>query len=285
AGPGAGPPPTLQEARQRLEHIGRRVALALVFLLVLGAFSRLLVWTLNSLAERSAKRRLLYKRLVPILRISLWVFAAYFVIQVIFHVTTANLLAAGAAVGVAVGFAAQDLLKNVFGGLVIIFDQPFQVGDKITVGDTYGEVVSIGLRSTRVVTPSDSMVSVPNALVVDSQVSNANSGALDCQVVTELFLPGWVDEALAKRLAYDAAAVSPYAYLKKPIVVLVGDEFRETFLTRIKIKAYVLDARYEFLFQSDVTERARDEFRKHGLIPTYKDAQDLIELTRTANES
>ena len=101
---------------------------------------------------------------------------------VVFEVDAATLLAAGAALGVAIGFAAQDILKNIFGGLVIIADRPFQVGDKIQVAGTYGEVTAIGTRSTRIVTPDDNLVSVPNSQIVDGQVANANAGALDCQV-------------------------------------------------------------------------------------------------------
>ena len=85
-----------------------------------------------------------------------------------------------------------------------------------------------------------------------------------------MFLPGWINEAKAKEIAYQAAASSKYVYLKKPIVVLVKDVFDNTFLTRIRVKAYVLDIRYEFALMSDVTERARAEFRRQGLIqPTY----------------
>jgi len=199
-------------------------------------------------------------------RLVLWLFAAYLIVRVIFRVDAQGVVAAAAAVGVAVGFAAQDLLKNLFGGLILLFDQPFQGGDKIKVGGTYGEVVSIGLRSTRLVTADDNLVSVPNAQVVDQQVANANAGELNCQVVTDLFLPGYVNEAVAKKIAFGAATSSKYVYLNKPIVVLIQDEFKETFLTRVRVKAYVMDPRFEFLFQSDVTERARSGFREAGLI-------------------
>ncbi|MCB0314052.1 MAG: mechanosensitive ion channel, partial [Calditrichaeota bacterium] len=53
----------------------------------------------------------------------------------------------------AIGFAAQDILKNIFGGLMLLLDRPFQVGDKIEAGGHYGEVVQIGLRTVRIVTP------------------------------------------------------------------------------------------------------------------------------------
>jgi small-conductance mechanosensitive channel len=256
----------LGEAGQRVQNFGVAVVWSIVVLVLFNIVIRSLVWLLDALAERNASRRLFYKRLVPIVRIVLWLFAAYLIVSVIFRVDAQGILAAAAAIGVAVGFAAQDLLKNLFGGLILVFDQPFQVGDKIRVEGTYGEVVSIGLRSTRIVTPDDNLVSVPNAQLVDQQVANANAGALHCQVVTDLYLPGWSDEATAKRIAFDAAASSKYVYLNKPIVTLVSDVFKETFLTRIRVKAYVLDPRFEFVFQSDVTERARAGFRDAGLM-------------------
>ncbi|PEN10958.1 mechanosensitive ion channel protein MscS [Longibacter salinarum] len=255
--------------RETLEDVrsyGFRFAMAILvflfaFLCIKGA-----VFILEALAERSAERRLLFKRIIPIARILLWTLALIIVLRGIFSVDARSLLAAATAIGVAVGFAAQDILKNIFGGLVIIFDQPFQAGDKISVGGTYGEVISIGLRSTRIVTPDDNLVTVPNSQVVDGQVSNANAGALDCQVVTDLYLPGWVDESRAKSIAYQAAANSSYTYLQKPIAVIVKDEYDDGHVLHLKVKAYVLDTRFEFLLASDVTERARRIFRKEGLL-------------------
>jgi small-conductance mechanosensitive channel len=260
------PGEVLGQAGERVRSFGVGIVWAILVLAFFNYLIHGLVWVLDTLSERSVARRLFFKKLVPVTRILLWVFAAYLIVRVIFQVDAQGLLAAAAAVGVAVGFAAQDLLKNLFGGIILVFDQPFQAGDKISVGGTYGEVVSIGLRSTRIVTPDDSLVSVPNAQVVDGQVANANAGELNCQVVTDLYLPGWVDEARAKRIAFEAAASSKYVYLNKPIVVLVKDEFKETFLTHLKVKAYVLDPRFEFAFQSDVTERARAGFRDAGLL-------------------
>ncbi len=255
-----------QEASKAIQNFVPKLVLSVLLLVVALYLLRGLVWLLEAFAARTAERRLFYKRLVPIVRLLVWALAVYLIIAAIFQIPGNNLLAAAAAIGVAVGFAAQEVLKNIFGGIVIILDQPFQVGDKIAVEGTYGEVVSIGLRSTRIVTPDDNLVSVPNAQIVDGQVANANAGELNLQVVTELYLPGWVDVALAKRIAYEAAANSRYVYLNKPIVVIAKDEFKETFLLHLKVKAYVLDTRYEFLLMSDVTEAAKTEFLRHGLL-------------------
>ena len=259
--------PDLEEATEDVQSIGLGIALSLLVILFFHFLIRAVIWVLETLAERSTARRLSFKWLIPITRMVFWAIAVFLIVNNIFQVDAQGLIAAGAALGVGIAVAAQDVLKNVLGGLTVVFDQPFQVGDKISVGGTYGEVVSIGLRSTRIVTADDDMVSIPNAKLVEEQVANSNAGQLNCQVATNLYLPGRVDERLAKKIAFEAAVTSKYVFLNKPIVVLVQDDFRTTFVTRIKVRAYVLDPRFEFVFQSDVTERARDGFRKAGLMP------------------
>lgn len=103
---------------------------------------------------------------------------------------------------------------------MIIFDRPFQVGDKIEIEDYYGEVIKIGLRSTRIVTPDDSMVTIPNGDLMSKPVSNSNSGEPNCQVVAELYLPINIDTEKVRQIALEAAQVSRYVYLNKPIVIL-----------------------------------------------------------------
>ena len=260
----------LDEARDEVRSLGVSVFWSLVVLVVFRFLIRGLIWILETLAERSVRRRLTFKWLIPITRMLLWGIAAYLIVRTIFRVDAQGLLAASAALGVALGFAAQDLLKNVFGGLIVVFDQPFQVGDKISVGGTYGEVVSIGLRSTRIVTADDNLVTVPNSQVVQEQVANANAGQLNCQVVTDLYLPGRVDEKQAREIAFDAAVTSQYVFLEKPIQVFVADQFHTTFVTHLRVRAYVLDPRFEFLLRSDITERAREGFRAAGLAAEHE---------------
>jgi small-conductance mechanosensitive channel len=259
-----------------VRHFTFRAIWAAMLLFATWLFIRGAAWVLDALAERSAQRRLFFKKLIPIMRLLVWALVLFYVVSAVFEVDRAGLLAGTAALGVGIGFAAQGVLKNVFGGLIIIFDQPFQVGDKINVAGTYGEVVSIGMRATRIVTPDDNLVSVPNAQVIEGQVANANAGALDCQVVVHLYVPGWVDVAKAKSIALNAAMNSQYTYLEKPVVVNVKDEFDRIFLTHLVVKAYVIDTRYEFALASDVTETAKAEFLREGMIPPITADMDVV---------
>ncbi len=87
-------------------------------------------------------------------------------------VDTTSLLGSLGIVGLTVGFAARDALSNIISGLFILWDRPFTVGDLIEIGDKYGRVDKITMRSTRVVTPDGKMLAIPNTEVVNSTVAS-----------------------------------------------------------------------------------------------------------------
>jgi len=170
----------------------------------------------------------------------------------------------------ALGFAAQDILKNIFGGLLIIFDRPFQVGDRINIGGNYGEVVRIGIRNTDINTLDDSIVTIPNSKIISEHISNANSGALDCMVVVDLWLPVGIEVEKVRKIAFEAAITSRYLNIDKAVTVLFFDHFDNQPATNVKIKAYVLDARYEKGFAGDVTEAAKKALSEANIYETMR---------------
>jgi MscS family membrane protein len=84
----------------------------------------------------------------------------------------AGLLAGLGIGGLAVALAAKETLANFFGSISLLMDRTFQVGDTIKQGDVQGVVEKIGLRSTRVRTKEDYVVSIPNQLLTNSPVTN-----------------------------------------------------------------------------------------------------------------
>ncbi|MFA5668532.1 MAG: mechanosensitive ion channel domain-containing protein [Balneolaceae bacterium] len=245
---------------------------AILFVLIFTfLFNRLLVFLLSRLAENQPAYRLLIKRIIPFLNVGIWTIAIFFVISGIIDPPIETVLTVGASIGLAIGFASQDILKNIFGGFIIILDSPFQVGDKIEIDGMYGEVTEIGLRSTRIVTPDDSLISLPNADIVNNAVSNSNTGELYCQVVASIYLPSTVNIAEMKEIAYKAAITSRYVYMNKPVVVNVENTITERmFAVQLKVKAYVLDIRYEFLLKSEITELILTEINRRKAIQEAK---------------
>ncbi len=238
---------------------------------------------LNTLAARLTRQRTLLLQLLALVRIGLWVLVVYIIVAGILQPTRESLIALWATAGVGIGLAAQDVLKNIFGGFVILLDRPFQVGDLIDVGPHHGEVLSIGLRATRMRTRDDTVVTVPNAEIVRQPVLNANSGALDCMVVTDLFLPAFVDPRRVRRIVYEAAATSPYLFTSKPIIIQVLDDFKgHRFVTRVVAKAYVYDHRLEPRLAADITARAKQGFMEAGLL-SDEDMEGFRRLAEAAS--
>ena len=286
------PPPTLpaafqgeqlDEVRDRVSEIAEVFSTSdliwiLVVLLATYYVIRLSRFVLEAFSRRLARQRQLLLQLVAVVRIGLWVSAAYVIVFVILDPSREALIALWATAGVGVGLAAQDVLKNVFGGLVILLDRPFQVGDLIDIGEHHGEVVNIGLRATLLRTRDDTLVAMPNAEVVRQPVLNANSGALDCMVVVELDLPAFADPIAVRKIAREAAITSPFVYTEKPVTIQTLSEISgNRFYTRLVIRAYVYDHRLETEFMADVSARARRGLLAAGIVAE----DDLAGLRRT----
>ncbi|MFG0306879.1 MAG: mechanosensitive ion channel family protein [Phycisphaerales bacterium JB040] len=113
--------------------------------------------------------------LIPLIQRTLKIFiAAMGVIYIAkaLHIDVLPLLTGLGIGGLAVAFAAKDTIENFFGSVAVIMDQPFKVGDWIKVDDVEGTVEELGFRSTRVRTFYNSLVTVPNAMLVRATVDN-----------------------------------------------------------------------------------------------------------------
>ena len=214
---------------------------------------------LTLLADHLETQRFRVMLLIPIAKFVIYGVGAYFVITWLFELSTAQLVAFSGLMGAALGLGLKDFLADIFGGLVLVAEQPYQIGDKVGIGDHYGEVVNIGIRSTTLRTPNDTLVAVPNFTFVSDSTANANAGAAEMLVVVEFFVDPAADVQTARRIVEDALYTSPYVYVTDdlPVTVLVEDNL---YYRTIRGKAYVTDLRQEFTFKSDVTERVLDAF-------------------------
>lgn len=88
--------------------------------------------------------------------------------------TTLNVLAG--AVGIGIGFGLQNIANNFISGLIIMFERPIKVGDRIEVDDVHGEVISIGARSTSIRTNDNITIIVPNSKFISENVINWSFG-------------------------------------------------------------------------------------------------------------
>ena len=245
-----------------------RIASVIVILVIAAVLIRYAARALDLLSRRGPRIRFLAKGTEPIIRITLW-FAAMLISFHLLAPTRQTFLAVIGSVAIAIGLGAQDLVKNLIGGLVVIGDRPYQLGDLVQIGDAYGEIVHIGLRSTKLYTFGDTMVTIPNADVLNKHVFDSNSGVPQCQVETFLYLPPDADPDEVLRIGSEAAYTCPYLFSAKPVIVQIGDRFEQRPYMRLHIKAYVYDHRLLQRMQSDVTARAKREFLRRGILKTW----------------
>nr|WP_305882986.1 mechanosensitive ion channel domain-containing protein [Halobellus rarus] len=226
--------------------------------------ARVVGYVLTAVVEHIPRRRISIKILVPITRVLIYGTAAYLVFGPLLQLSAAQLLAVSGLFGAALGFGLKDLFAAIIGGLVLVTERPYQVGDKVTIDGDYGEVTDIDLRATTLRTPDDSAVSVPNATMFTANVSNANDGQPEMMVVVELAVTASADVDRASTIVKEAMVTSKYVYVDDdhPFAVLVEDE---SYYRTIRGKAYVADLRDEFAFASDVTERSMAAFASEGI--------------------
>jgi small-conductance mechanosensitive channel len=225
-----------------------------------------LTFLLRKVSEQVGQYRIIVKTLIPLLKFLIYLGVIYFIIVAVISPSLTEAVAFSGLLGAALGFGLKDLFADMVGGITITFEKPFQIGDKITFGKYYGEVIDIGIRGTRLVTPDDNRVTVPNYLIFTESVASGNSGKLDMMVVIDLYIDSRSDINLGLKILKDAVITSKYVYISSdhPYTVLF-DNF--AYYHRLRAKAYVNDLRQEFEFKSEVARRAWIAFRQEGIEP------------------
>ncbi len=238
-------------------------------LLALGVMvaARLLSLLLRSLFRRIAERvsphlRLSILRAMPVARLLIGVAALIAVVPIFVEPTFHNALAVVASVGLALAFALKDYGSNLVAGFVIVLENTYQPGDWIELGGIYGEVKSIELRATRMVTADDTEVIVPNSRIWSGNIANATSGHRSLLCVAEFYLHPDHDPVRVPAQLAQIAETSSYRKSDTPISVIVMEK---PWGTKYRLKAYVKESRDQFLFITDLTVRGKEALRAMGI--------------------
>lgn len=261
---------TVNTSREQLLETLRSIetqTLVNIILIFLIAYilSKIITRLLSKSSEKmSHSGRVKVKMVIPAIKFGIYILAFYFFLKEILNIFGPELFLLTGIIGAAIGFGLKDLFADFVGGIIITFEKPYQVGDKITFGDYYGEVTDIGLRATKLVTPDDTTVTAPNSLIFDETVASGNYGESEMMVVIDLYIALESDVKTAIRILREAVVSSEFVYISKdnPVIMLHKSL---PFYTRLRAKAYVNDLRDEFEFESDVHTRAWIELQKNGI--------------------
>jgi small-conductance mechanosensitive channel len=186
-----------------VQHLMSAIAIFIVVYL-LGRLTRLVVlWAMRrSKADRQV--RTLVRNLIIVTTYVVAVISAL----VVYGVNVAVILTAAGVGTVAIGLAFQDLLRNVLAGIWLLLEQPFRLGDTITVQDQTGAVQNITLRTTTLRTGVGELAILPNLTVFTGIV--INSSHFDTRRLSvSVRLPAGADLAGMMRLAREAVEQTP----------------------------------------------------------------------------
>ncbi|MGY6529462.1 MAG: mechanosensitive ion channel family protein [Cyanobacterium sp.] len=241
----------------------QKILYALLALFIAYSSAFLVQKIVNWIAEKVPRRyRLLTKQSLPFWKGLILITTISYLVRLFFNLSESNLLALTGSIAVALGFAFKDYISSIIAGVVALFENPYRVGDRIQIGDHYGEVVSYGLRGIQIQTPDDNTVTIPHNKAWTEAISNSNGGNLEAQVATEFFFEHDADHEKIINILYQAAYSSKYTQLKLPILVLMREE---EWGTKFKLRSYPMDARDEFPYQTDLIRRAKKAFARHNI--------------------
>jgi len=167
----------LDEGIERLTVLTVRTILVFVWIVLLFRFIKLLLNTMRRHPDRFGVVQPSTEPLLSNFIAVVFFIGGAYTILLIWDINVTGLVASAGIVGLALSFAAQDTLSNLFAGVAILSDRPYELGDFIILDSgERGEVTKIGLRSTRLLTRDDVEVSIPNGVMGATKIVNEAGG-------------------------------------------------------------------------------------------------------------
>lgn len=207
-------------------------------------------------------------RLIRLLEIAaryvIWFIAILMVLSTL-EIDITPLIAGAGIAGLAVALAAQDIISNIFGGVVIVADKPFKLNDRIRIEEYIGDVISIGPRSTRIRTLDNQLVTIPNSKISTSIVTNFALPEARQRIRIQVSVAYGSDVERVKRIlleiARDACGRSEYVVDDPPPKVYFM-EFGQSslnFTLVVWAKTYALSWEVTDYVNSEIDRRFREE--------------------------
>jgi len=181
---------------------------------------------------------------------------------------------AGAGVaGIAIGFAAKDTLSNLIAGVLLIVDRPFEVGDRIEVwtapsgSATWGDVIDIGLRATKIKTTDNIIIIIPNNEIMKRDIINYTIITSKIRVRVNIGIAYDADMEKAKELIIKVADSAEWI-AKDPAPKVVVRNFGASSVD-LQLRVWIGDARKRMDTISYITDNIKAEFDKGGIEIPY----------------
>lgn len=153
------------------------LAVAIVVLILFVIIGKLVRKAIGKLLEKTTKNRTIINLLETVVGVLVVGIGIVFALQILkLEDTVTSILAGAGIIGLAIGFAFQDIASNFISGIMLSVRHPFGIGDIIETNGFYGTVRRLNLRNTILKTPQGQIVFIPNKSVFDSPLQNFTKG-------------------------------------------------------------------------------------------------------------
>ena len=250
----------------------------LFILLFAGPINKFLVVTIRYLQERVASKTdsriddIVFDLLVRFSKFIIYTVAIIIALDLL-GINVVPFIAGAGVAGVAIGFAAKDTLSNLIAGVLLIIDRPFEVGDRIEVwsapagSSTWGDVIDIGLRATKIKTTDNIIIIIPNNEIMLRDIINYTIISEKIRVRINIGIAYDANLQKAKDIILREAEATEWVADDPPPKVVVRN-FGESSVD-LQLRVWIKDARQRMNTISHITDNVKEAFDKEGIEIPY----------------
>lgn len=186
----------------------------------------------------------------------------------IYNVSITPFLASAGVLGVAVALASKDFIANLFGGVSVFFDKPYALGDYVIIQEKYrGEVMEIGMRSTKIRTRDNVLLTVPNSVMVTNAVINETGYDPELRVRIPILVTYTSDAEKVETILLDVASQHAEV-IKNPFPLVRYRAFAESGLS-LELLIVISDPANKGRIVHEVVKKIHVRFMKEGITLAY----------------
>ena len=203
------------------------VAIALLIALV-WLTGKLTRWLAHGVLRRRGVDPGSTEEIATLVRYLLTALGVVIILQAVIGVNLTTIVGLLAGIGVGLGFGLQNIVSNFFSGLIILFERPIKVGEKVRVGEAVGTVRRIAIRATTIITDDNTAIIIPNSDFISQRVTNWRYASRNGRVHVKVRAPVSQDPAPVLERLYAAARSMSWANdtpAPEAVLLDMGDGF------------------------------------------------------------
>ena len=239
------------------------VCYVIIFLLLIGHISRIIKKALHE--EVLPRTRLdigARASLVNIVIYSLWILAIYTGINIL-GIDLSSLAFMAGALGIGIGFGLQNIVNNFVSGIVLLFDPSIQVGDMVQIGEDWGTVDRINIRTTIVQTFDNAALIIPNSQMLSNRVTNWSYKDPKVRRQVDVGVAYGSDVQLVRTVLLEIVHDMP-EIMDDPGPRVDFSDFADSALI-FRVRFWITSPNFWLTAPTELRFRIDEEFKKHGI--------------------